>query len=137
MVVRTFVFTVVSVVLGMMTLMPQVLLLVLPPLAVGLGLFLSSLPALARRQRAFILADETTVKSVTAMVGGLRDIAACGAEGKIGERVDRQVEERPVSQPALPIKHEADLPNLLWFKRPLDPKLLSRVPRWSLLNRVI
>jgi ABC-type multidrug transport system fused ATPase/permease subunit len=94
MVVRAFVFTVVSVVLGMMTLIPEVLPLVLPPLAVGLGLFLCSLPALARRQRAFILADERTVESVTTMVGGLRDIAACGAEDRIGDTVDRQVREQ-------------------------------------------
>jgi ATP-binding cassette, subfamily B, bacterial RamB/AmfA len=94
MVVRAFAFTVVSVVLGMMTLIPEVLLLVLPPFAVGLGLFLSTLPALARRQRAFILADEHTVESVTTMVGGLRDIAACGAEDRIGDAVDRQVTEQ-------------------------------------------
>jgi ATP-binding cassette, subfamily B, bacterial RamB/AmfA len=94
MVVRAFAFTVVSVVLGMMTLIPEVLLLVLPPFAVGLGLFLCSLPALARRQRAFILADERTVESVTAMVVGLRDIAACGAEDRIGDTVDRQVTEQ-------------------------------------------
>lgn len=94
MVVRAFAFTVVSVVLGMMTLIPEVLLLVLPPFAVGLGLFLMSLPALARRQRAFILADERTVESVTAMVGGLRDIAACGAEDRVGHTVDRQVTEQ-------------------------------------------
>ena len=94
MVVRAFAFTVVSVVLGMMTLIPEVLLLVLPPFAVGLGLFLCSLPSLARRQRAFILADERTVESVTAMVVGLRDIAACGAEDRIGDTVDRQVTEQ-------------------------------------------
>jgi ABC-type multidrug transport system fused ATPase/permease subunit len=94
MVVRAFAFTVVSVVLGMMTLIPEVLLLVIPPFAVGLGLFLMSLPALARRQRAFILADERTVESVTTMVGGLRDIAACGAQDRVGDTVDRQVTEQ-------------------------------------------
>jgi ATP-binding cassette subfamily C protein len=94
MVVRVFAFTVVSVVVGMMTLIPQVLPLVLPPLAVGLGVFLCSLPALARRQRAFILADERTVESVTAMVCGLRDIAACGAQDRIGDAVDRQIIEQ-------------------------------------------
>jgi ATP-binding cassette subfamily C protein len=94
MVVRAFAFTVISVVLGMMTLIPKVLLLVLPPFAVGLGLFLCSLPALARRQRAFILADERTVESVTTMVCGLRDIAACGAQDRIGDAVDRQVIEQ-------------------------------------------
>lgn len=91
MVIRTFLFTVVSVVLGMMTLIPEVLVMVLPPLAMGLGLFLISLPSLARRQRAFILADEQTIESVTTMVGGLRDIAACGAEDRVGDTVGHQV----------------------------------------------
>ena len=35
--------------------------------------------------------------------------------------VDRQVEERPVSQSMLPIDHEADLPNFLGFQRLLGP----------------
>ncbi|MEW1848300.1 ABC transporter ATP-binding protein, partial [Nonomuraea angiospora] len=76
--VRGFVFTVAGVVLGLAALAPQVLTLVLPPFAAGLGLFLASLPALARRQRAFLLADERLADEMTATVGGLRDIEACG-----------------------------------------------------------
>ncbi|GAA5770102.1 ABC transporter ATP-binding protein RamB [Streptosporangium roseum] len=93
-VVRSFAFTVVSVVLGLMTLIPQVLVLVLPPFVVGLGLFLLSLPAMARRQRAFLLADERTAQAVTAVTGGLRDIAACVAGDRVAERVGRQVTEQ-------------------------------------------
>ncbi|WP_283137876.1 ATP-binding cassette domain-containing protein [Rhizohabitans arisaemae] len=93
-VVRTFVFTLVSVVLGLLTLMPEVLVLVLPPFLVGLVLFLASLPALAGRQRAFILADENTAESVATMVAGLRDITACGAADRtratVGSAVRRQ-----------------------------------------------
>jgi ABC-type multidrug transport system fused ATPase/permease subunit len=90
-VVRTFVFTVVSVVLGMLTLFPKALVPVLPPFIAGLGLFLVSLPVLARRQRAFIVSDERTVEAVTAVVGGLRDIVACGAEERVGAVAGRQV----------------------------------------------
>ncbi|HEX6469866.1 MAG TPA: ABC transporter ATP-binding protein [Streptosporangiaceae bacterium] len=90
-VVRTFVFTVVSVVLGMLTLFPKALVPVLPPFAVGLGIFAASLPVLARRQREFILRDERTVEAVTTVVGGLRDIVACGAEDRVAAAADRQV----------------------------------------------
>lgn len=100
-VVRSFAFTVVSVLLGMLTLMPEVLLLVLPPFTLGLVLFLLSLPALARRQRAFILADERTVTGVSAMVGGLRDIAACGAEDRVAEATELRVTEQAAAGRAL------------------------------------
>ena len=100
-VVRSFAFTVVGVVLGMLTLTPEVLVLVLPPFTIGLGLFLLSLPALARRQREFILTDERTAETVTTMVGGLRDIAACGAEDRVISNVDRQVADQATASRAL------------------------------------
>jgi ATP-binding cassette subfamily C protein len=90
-VVRTFVFTVASVIIGMLTLYPKALVAVLPPFIAGVGLFLCSLPVLARRQRAFIMSDERTVETVTTMVSGLRDIAACGAEVAVGATAERQV----------------------------------------------
>jgi ABC-type multidrug transport system fused ATPase/permease subunit len=91
MVLRSFGFTVFSVVLGMLTLSPQMLVIALPPFVAGLGIFLMSLPAMARRQRAYFLADERTAESVTTTVGALRDIAACGAEDRIGTAVSRQI----------------------------------------------
>ncbi|MDP9841447.1 ATP-binding cassette domain-containing protein [Streptosporangium lutulentum] len=93
-VVRSFVFTVVSVMVGLTTLIPEVLVLVLPPFVVGLVLFLLSLPALARRQRAFIVTDEHTAESLTEMVGGLRDITACRAEARVAAMVGLQVTEQ-------------------------------------------
>ena len=93
-VVRSFVFTVVSVMLGLTTLIPEVLAAGPPPFVVGLGLFLLSLPALARRQRAFIMADEHTTESLTDMVGGLRDITACRAEDRVAATVGLQVAEQ-------------------------------------------
>ncbi|MFI6515929.1 ATP-binding cassette domain-containing protein [Spirillospora sp. NPDC050679] len=90
-VVRSFVFTLAGVVLGMLALAPQVLVLVLPPFLAGLVLFLLSLPALARRQREFLLADEETAEATGALVGGLRDIAACGAEDRAAADVGRRI----------------------------------------------
>ncbi|MEV0612898.1 ABC transporter ATP-binding protein [Nonomuraea sp. NPDC050404] len=92
--VRGFVFTVVSVVLGLLTLAPETLVLVMPPFLAGLGLFLASLPALARRQRAYLVADERLAETMTDMAGGLRDIEACGLRervaGRLGLRVGAQ-----------------------------------------------
>ncbi|MBB2911558.1 ATP-binding cassette subfamily C protein [Streptosporangium becharense] len=93
-VVRSFAFTVVSVALGLVALVPEVLALVLPPFAAGLGLFLLSLRALARRQRDFILADERTAEELTGMAGGLRDIAACRAEERVAAGVGLRVAEQ-------------------------------------------
>ncbi|MER7208607.1 ABC transporter ATP-binding protein [Streptosporangium sp. NPDC000239] len=90
-VVRSFAFTVVSVVLGLGALAPGVLVLVLPPFAAGLCLFLLSLPALARRQREFILADERTAESLADMAGALRDITACRAGSRVADDLGRQV----------------------------------------------
>ncbi|WP_187414276.1 ATP-binding cassette domain-containing protein [Nonomuraea sp. PA05] len=92
--VRGFVFTVVSVVLGLLTLAPETLVLVMPPFLAGLALFLASLPALARRQRAYLVADERLAEAMTGMAGGLRDIEACGLRenvtGRLGRRVGAQ-----------------------------------------------
>jgi ATP-binding cassette subfamily C protein len=94
MVVRSFVFTVVSALLGLLFLTPDVLVFVLPPFAVGLVLFLGSLAALADRQRRLMLADEEVAQSAGSLAEGLRDIAASGGEEQMrasaGARVDAQ-----------------------------------------------
>jgi ATP-binding cassette subfamily C protein len=100
-VVRSFAFTVISVVLGLVTLDPRLLPLVVPPFVAGLVLFLFALPALARRQREFLLADERTVASVTTLARGLRDIVACGAEDRIAAETGRQVTEQAEAGRAL------------------------------------
>ncbi|GAA0964799.1 ABC transporter ATP-binding protein [Actinocorallia libanotica] len=93
-VLRSFVFTVLSVVLGLLALMPQIALLVLPPFLLGLCCFLCSLPALARRQRAFLRADERATGAVAELAGGLRDITACGAEEQLAAHVCGIVDEQ-------------------------------------------
>ena len=79
---------------GLATLQPIVLVLVLPPLLVGLALFAAALPGMAARQRASILADERIATATGTVVDGLRDIAACGAQERmaatVGQHVDAQ-----------------------------------------------
>jgi ATP-binding cassette subfamily C protein len=93
-VVRSFLFSVVGVVFGVLTLMGAAVPLVVLPLVAGLALFLMSLPAMARLQRQLILTEERTASSLAAMVDGLRDVTACGAEERVaagvGQDVDRQ-----------------------------------------------
>ncbi|GAA1013301.1 ABC transporter ATP-binding protein [Acrocarpospora pleiomorpha] len=100
-VLRSFVFTLVSVVLGMAALMPEVLVLVLPPFVLGVALFLLSLPALARRQREFLVADERTTEVVTMAMGGLRDVVACGDEERTVALVGRRIDEQAAAARAL------------------------------------
>ncbi|WP_245627650.1 ATP-binding cassette domain-containing protein [Actinomadura oligospora] len=100
-VVRSFAFTAVSVVVGLAVLEPLVLPWVLPPFVAGLTLFVASLPALARRQRAYLLADEATVAATAEMIGGLRDIAACGAEDRVGGAVRDRVATQEAAGRAL------------------------------------
>ncbi|MFI0444389.1 ATP-binding cassette domain-containing protein [Actinomadura sp. 6N118] len=100
-VVRSFAFTVASVTLGMLTLVPEVLWLVLPPFCAGVALFLLSLPALARRQRHFLLTDERNIEVFAEVTGGLRDITACGAEDRVGATADARVAEQATAGRAL------------------------------------
>jgi ABC-type multidrug transport system fused ATPase/permease subunit len=92
--VQGFVVVSVSALLGLSTLMPEVLVLVVPPVAIGLVLFLAALARLAARQRASILAEERIAESSSALAGGLRDVMACGAERQahaaVGEHIDAQ-----------------------------------------------
>jgi ATP-binding cassette subfamily C protein len=92
MVLRSFLFTAAGVLAGMIALAPVLLLVVLPPLAVGTALFALALRPLARRQRRFLAADEAVAEECGALAGGLRDITACGAQQPMAERADRHVE---------------------------------------------
>lgn len=100
-VVRSFLFTVVSVAVGLTTLAPRITPLVLPPVALGLVLFLLSLPSLARRQREFIVADERTAAAVADIAAGLRDVTACGGEARVAEIAGREVSRQARAARAL------------------------------------
>ncbi|BFV60599.1 ABC transporter ATP-binding protein [Kitasatospora sp. CMC57] len=90
--VQTFVVTATSVLLGLAGLDPVLLLLVLPPMLVGLGLFLAALRAMARRQRAVVLADERLAEGAVTLIAGLRDVTACGAEERVAARAGARVD---------------------------------------------
>ncbi|MFD5230193.1 ATP-binding cassette domain-containing protein [Streptomyces qaidamensis] len=95
MVSRSFVVTAVGALAGLFTLAPPLLLVVGPPLAVGVALFAATLRPLARRQETFLLADEALAGDLGTVCPGLRDITAAGAEAHIaagtGERVEAEL----------------------------------------------
>jgi ABC-type multidrug transport system fused ATPase/permease subunit len=80
--------------LGLATLMPQMLVLVLPPLVVGLAIFLGALRHMAARQRDSILAEERIAERMAAVAADIRDVVACGAEpaaaAMVGEHIEAQ-----------------------------------------------
>lgn len=99
--VQSFAVTTVSVLLGLAALDPALLLFVVPPLLAGLLLFLLALRAMAARQRAVVLADEAIAEQVSTVAGGLRDVAACGAEEAVRRRVGPRVDEAASAARAL------------------------------------
>ncbi|MES4908281.1 MULTISPECIES: ATP-binding cassette domain-containing protein [unclassified Streptomyces] len=94
MVSRSFVFVAAGALAGLFSLAPVLLLVVLPPLVLGLALFLATLRPMARRQEAFLEADENIAETLGAAASGLRDITAAGAEERVGadagERIDAE-----------------------------------------------
>lgn len=92
MVSRSFVFTAVGALAGLFSLAPLLLLVVLPPLAAGIGLFGATLRPLARRQEVFLAADEALADRLGAVCPGLRDITATGAQERTAADVGRLVD---------------------------------------------
>jgi ATP-binding cassette subfamily C protein len=95
MVSRSFVFTAAGALIGLFSLAPSLLLVVLPPLVTGVALFAVSLGPLARRQEAFLVADEDIAGHLGTVCPGLRDVTAAGAEERVaaetGERIDAEL----------------------------------------------
>ncbi|GHA95020.1 ABC transporter ATP-binding protein [Streptomyces tendae] len=75
---RSFVFTAAGALLGLLSLHPALLVVVLPPLAAGLALFLFTLRPMAAAQRRALAADEALGDHAARARTALRDLAACG-----------------------------------------------------------
>ncbi len=87
-----FVVTTMGAVIGMATLTGVVGLLVLPPLLVGLTVFLVSLRSMMARQREYVLTDEAVAESASTVAHSLRDVVACGAGDRACAQVQLQVD---------------------------------------------
>ena len=94
MVVQGFLVGAGSALVGLLTLVPAAFVLVVPPVVVSLLLFAAIVMRTAAAQRASMLANERIAETATSMAGGLRDIAACGGEEAVAERVGRHIDEQ-------------------------------------------
>ncbi|GGS52432.1 ATP-binding cassette domain-containing protein [Streptomyces griseoviridis] len=75
---RSFVFTAAGALLGLLSLHPALLVVVLPPLLGGLALFLATLRPMAAAQRRALAADEALGDHAARARAALRDLTACG-----------------------------------------------------------
>jgi ATP-binding cassette subfamily C protein len=91
--VLSFVVTVASSLAGQSTLAPDVLILVVPPIAISLLVFTLSLPVILRRERALILGSEDVAADLQATYDGLRDIQVAGAGDVVRAEVGASIEE--------------------------------------------
>ncbi|MFJ5135933.1 ATP-binding cassette domain-containing protein [Streptomyces sp. NPDC088707] len=98
---RSFVFVGVGALVGLLSLAPQFLLVVLPPLVLGLALFTASLRPMARAQHRYLDADEAVGRRAELTRTALRDTVACGAQEATAEQNRRAVDEAAAAQRAL------------------------------------
>ncbi|MBC7268254.1 MAG: ABC transporter ATP-binding protein [Streptomyces sp.] len=86
---RSFAFTAVGALVGLLSLHPALLVVVLPPLTAGLALFLVTLRPMAAAQRRALAADEELGDHAVRTRAALRDLTACGT----GPEAARQATE--------------------------------------------
>ncbi|MFF8861070.1 ATP-binding cassette domain-containing protein [Streptomyces sp. NPDC015139] len=92
MVSRSFLFTSAGALIGLFSLAPLLLAVVLPPLLAGMALFAVTLRPLARRQEAFLAADEALAGELGTVCPGLRDVTAAGAEARVATDTGRLID---------------------------------------------
>ncbi|KIE27888.1 ABC transporter ATP-binding protein [Streptomyces sp. MUSC 125] len=92
MVSRSFLFTAAGALIGLFSLAPLLLAVVLPPLLAGVAVFAATLRPLARRQEAFLAADEALAAELGVVCPGLRDVTAAGAEALVAAGVGERTE---------------------------------------------
>jgi ATP-binding cassette subfamily C protein len=92
MVVQGFIVVTIGTIVGLFSLVPLALVLVVPPVTLALIIFVAALPRMAARQRAAILADERIGDGVGAIASGLRDVVACGGEDTVTTVVGRDID---------------------------------------------
>ncbi|MBB5933242.1 ATP-binding cassette subfamily C protein [Streptomyces zagrosensis] len=101
MVSRSFVFVAIGALVGLFSLAPVLLLIVVPPLLAGLTLFAASLRPMARVQEVFLDADEGIATELGQAAAGLRDITAAGAEERVAGEVDVRIDAEVAAARAL------------------------------------
>ncbi|MEJ3748591.1 ABC transporter ATP-binding protein [Actinomycetes bacterium KLBMP 9797] len=101
--VRGFLVTVAGAIAGTLSVAPVIALLILPPFLLGAAAFVATLGFAAGRQRAAIQADERLAATAGAVLAGVRDVAARGAEQHAGAMVAGPVREQAAAERALAV----------------------------------
>lgn len=96
--VLSFAAAVVAALVGMATLVPVALPLVLVPLLVSLVAFAASLPAVTRQQRRLLVADESLAEQSTSAAEGIRDVVACGGEATVAATLEQCIDEQVAAE---------------------------------------
>jgi ATP-binding cassette subfamily C protein len=100
-VVRSFLVTVVGVVIGLLSLAPVVVVLIMPPFLLGFCAFIATLGLSAARQRASVLADERLASAAGTVLAGTRDVVATGAEDHAAAMVAGPIADQADAERAL------------------------------------
>lgn len=93
-VLRRFLFVAGSALAGLATLLPMALVIAAGPLLAGLVIFSLLVSPLVRRQRDYVLTEETVAADGTEVMAALRDITACGGESRVYARSAHRVDEQ-------------------------------------------
>ncbi|MGV9315304.1 ATP-binding cassette domain-containing protein [Streptomyces sp. NPDC003691] len=128
---RGFVFTSAGALAGLAALSPLLLVVVLPPLLLGIGLFLATLVPMGARQRDYLDADETFAAHAGRATAALRDIAATGAAGPLTERTRELAEAQTTAARSLARWSALRIVALAIGER-LPPVLLLAAAPWLL-----
>lgn len=89
---QSFVITTVSALLGLLTIVPLALVFVVPPLLLGLAVFVHALKDILARQRESLLAEERLADSAILLADGRRDIVACGGETQLASMAGKHID---------------------------------------------
>jgi ATP-binding cassette subfamily C protein len=99
--VRGFAVTAVAAVVGLASLAPVVALLLVPPFLLGVAGFGATLGLAAARYRASVRADERLATAAGAVLAGVRDVVARGAQAHAAAMVARPVAAQAAAERAL------------------------------------
>jgi ATP-binding cassette subfamily C protein len=98
---RGFVVTVLAALIGTASLAAPLLVVLVPPLLAGLGLFAVALRLGVRWQREYLAAGERLADRVAAAAGAARDVAACRAAERAAGYVDEAIAAQVQAERAL------------------------------------
>ncbi|MFI5605659.1 ATP-binding cassette domain-containing protein [Amycolatopsis sp. NPDC051903] len=122
---RAMVVTTAAAIAGLVTVASRLVVPVAVPVALSVVAFACLLPSLARRQRAAVLADERTAETTGAVLGGMRDVVASGAEPVAALAVYDAVDEQ--AKAAVRVAHSNAARSLVISLGAFLPLVLSLV----------